>query len=197
MIPRLRDRRTVISLVLVGLYACGGATGLEDGWDRASSRSHIPNSNAPVSGKGPGSTANPKAPTSVPPVAPTSGPTTPTPGPTVEPGTPRKCSLAIPPSKRFADLTEADYATLCEFLACSRGGYGSREIPCPKGTRVIAMPNSLAECVDEERTAALAAGSACELTMGMLDACYGPWGDDLCVQPGACKAIDAVAITCN
>ena len=41
------------------------------------------------------------------------------------------------------------------------------------------------------------AGSACELTMGMLDACYGPWGDDLCVQPNACKAIDAVAITCN
>lgn len=189
---RMRHLGTALSITL--LVACGGATGLDFDESGANSR--------PGKGAVPGPTSATTSSSSSPPRPPTTSPPTPTPVPSPVPTSPKplpplKCSLKVDPSRKFANLDDGELVALCEFLACSRGGYGSREVSCPQGTRRIEMPDSLEACVEMERSASLSAGSTCALTAGMLDACYGPWGEDLCTQPLACKAIDAVAITCN
>ena len=205
----MKSVATIASLAwatLLGfVVACGGATPLDidgpsarPGATTAPTTSERPATNCRTVGPCDVPTAVP--PTKTPPPSPTSTTSPPSPsttGSAPPPDLPPRCQLGLPSSKRFASLTDADIATLCDFLACARGGYGSRDIACAAGMHHVTMPADKDACIVQETAAARAAGSACELTMGMMDACYGAWGENLCQKPSSCAAIDAVAITCR
>lgn len=192
---------SILGVLLVA--ACGGATPLDDGGGTSASKAK-PASSADATSRpptncrtwGPCDVPSSVPPTKTPPPS-TTGPSSTDPSSPPPPDLPPKCQLGLPPAKRFASLTDEDIATLCDFLACARGGYGSRDLSCPDGVHHVVMPADKDACIMQETAAARAAGSACELTMGMMDGCYGAWGENLCVKPSSCSAIDAVAITCR